>query len=116
MATLEKITCTICEKTATNGYSGYIGELMTKHKICFTCAYWTERAAEAHTSDSVRIDEKLYSLGDENSKCERGFGGQYNKIKFKDGRIVETTNLWYNGEIPQHFKSILFDNAEFIHV
>lgn len=116
MATLEKITCTLCGKTDTNGYSGETGELMTKHQICFGCAFWTEKAALAHTRESVRVKGNLYFIEDENSKCERGFGGQYHKIKFTSGRVVESTNLWYNGEVPEHFKSVLSDNAEFIHV
>ena len=31
-----------------------------------------------------------------------------------EGRIVKSTNLWHNGTIPENFRDVLTDNAEFI--
>ena len=41
-----------------------------------------------------------------------GHGGKIFKIEMFDGRIIETNNLWYNGEIP--VERAVKDNARFI--
>ena len=48
------------------------------------------------------------------SSADRGFGGREFRIKFKDGRIVVTHNLWYNGVVPKRFKHLLKNTAEFV--
>jgi hypothetical protein len=37
--------------------------------------------------------------------------GENHLIDFFDGRHIVTHNLWYQGEIPDHFLSRLPDNA-----
>ena len=44
----------------------------------------------------------------------RGFGGAEHFFKFFDGRIVRTTNLWHQGDIPARFRLLLPDNATLI--
>lgn len=41
-----------------------------------------------------------------------GYNGTEFKIKFRDGRVVVTHNLWHNGEIPEELG--IQNNAEFI--
>jgi hypothetical protein len=41
-----------------------------------------------------------------------GHSGKLFKIEMLDGRVIETNNLWYNGEIPVERK--VEDNARFI--
>ena len=41
-----------------------------------------------------------------------GLNGALFKIKMNDGEIIETNNLWYNGEIPKDRN--IQDNAVFI--
>lgn len=44
-----------------------------------------------------------------------GHGGRLFKIKMlSDGQIVETNDLWYQGEIPQEYRDRFPDNAEFV--
>src|SRR3954467_4010293 len=43
-----------------------------------------------------------------------GFGGRDWEIRFLDGEVIETNNLWHQGEIPLALRSVLPDNAEFI--
>ena len=47
-------------------------------------------------------------------KTIRGFSGRKHVIKFFDGREIVSTNLWYNGEIPESHRELLPNNAEFI--
>lgn len=62
----------------------------------------------------VRVGGKHYQIAPEKQSGMRGFGGAKFLIRFFDGRSVETTNLWSQGTIPEHFRSRLPDNAEFL--
>lgn len=52
------------------------------------------------------IDNHHYIIDDEDSKATyfRGFGGAKFRIKFNDGQIITTTNLWHQGEIPENWR------------
>ena len=81
---------------------------------CFECSLWRERLPLVGNSDVAIIDGTFYTIGDENSKdFFRGFGGNKFVIKFKDGREVTTTNLWYGGHISDAWKSKFPNNADF---
>ena len=43
----------------------------------------------------------------------RGFGGAHFTIKFHDGTVIETTNLWCQGDIDKEWKHCFPDNADF---
>ena len=80
---------------------------------CFRMNFWNEIVAEKE--NHVFIDGKSYSIAPEDDDSPfRGCSGRHFKIKFDDGKIVETTNLWCQGEIPEEFRDILKDNAKFI--
>lgn len=66
-------------------------------------------------SNTIVVDGTAYTIGDENSKSSfRGFGGSKFKIKKSDGTIIESTNLWYRGEVPERYKEEHPNDAEFI--
>lgn len=112
-------TCSLCKKPYKNYYSGEIAEIMKEQDLCFTCALWTMHyledmkgkrkyaivngnhyILEPHTSD----DPKL-----------RGSYGVLTKFRFlEDGHIETCDNVWHQGTIPEHFRSIMPDNAEFV--
>jgi hypothetical protein len=75
--------------------------------------FWNEFLKHKTDSVSVRIDANQYTIGQPDSGF-KGYGGRKFKIKFFDGRIVETECLWHNGEIPESHINLLPDNAEFI--
>lgn len=82
---------------------------------CFHINFWNERVKDKDDLRSVIVNHSAYCIGDENSKSYfRGFGGNKFKIQFFDGRYVESTNLWSNGDIPVDYWDSLPDNAEFI--
>lgn len=112
-----ELTCSYCGKNDNPKYfesDKEISSVMRVNHACFTCAYWLAAALKKDDPCSVRVKGVQYWVGDEKSICERGFGGSYHKIRFADGRVVETTNLWYNGEVPSFMKGALQDNAEFV--
>ena len=62
----------------------------------------------------VRALGHHYQLASEGaSQGERGFGGKVFEVRFFDGRVVVTHNLWHQGEVPAHFRARLPDNAVF---
>lgn len=61
------------------------------------------------------INNSVYVIEQENiPDCCKGYYGQEFKIKYNDGRVITTTNLWLRGEIPAKFRIALKNNAEFI--
>ncbi|HVX12730.1 MAG TPA: hypothetical protein VHC22_16230 [Pirellulales bacterium] len=78
--------------------------------------YWLDRILLSHDPSSVRIEGVQYMLRPENETFHgfRGHDGQEFYIEFDDGRLVRTTNLWRNGNIPAEFSERLPDNAAFL--
>lgn len=83
---------------------------------CFNTDFWNGKLKIKDEETTVRIKGVHYFIGNENQRFDKGFGGQKFRIKFFDGRVVETTNLNYNGKIQEDFRERLPDNAEFMEV
>lgn len=79
---------------------------------CFDKNFWIE--SENSLSDrSVVINNQLYYIGDEdNDSSFRGHAGELFVIKKPDGTVVRTTNLWYNGSIPEEIRGRFPENSE----
>lgn len=83
-------------------------------QLCFTCCYWMKHVEHAAAPDSVRVSGRHFVICPENvHPLDKGFNGQRFVVLFDDGRRVETTNLWSQGEIPERFRARLPDNARF---
>jgi len=79
--------------------------------------HWEELVAQRDQPDQVRAHGKAYTIGPEDPTVRhymRGFGGAWFGIRFADGRQVESTNLWYRGEVPEEYQAELPDNAVFL--
>ena len=83
------------------------------YDCCEDCSFWLEKLylPEEYSNKRVIVDGVHYLMS--NSSI-RGFSGATFKISFFDGRVIQTSNLWQQGKIPQHFRSVLKDNAVFI--
>lgn len=82
---------------------------------CFHKAYWLERVKNVKSPTQLVIRGDMYQIAREDDASDfRGFGGFPHYIKFFDGRVVKTTNLWANGKVPEEYRDKLPDNAEFI--
>ena len=83
---------------------------------CFDCSFWIKKIdiSEEDQARRVIVNGQHHRLGIDNVGPFRGFGGRAFRIQFQDGRIVETSNLWHQGEIPEKFREWLPDNATFI--
>lgn len=77
--------------------------------------FWKSKVEIKDNPNVARINGVHYFIGDEKgTNSFRGFDGEKFRIKFHDGREVTTTNLWYNGKIPEEYMKELLDNAVFI--
>lgn len=84
---------------------------------CHTCSYWFKKATYGpeRRERQVIVNHTHYMIGEEfEGPGFRGLGGRGLAIGFLDGRVVITSNLWHQGEIPEHFWDLLPDNANFI--
>lgn len=88
---------------------------MINQSLCFDCHFWTQRVDNKNSPTQATIKGAVYQIARETGvKGEwKGFGGRKFRIRFFDGRVLETTNLWHNGKVPPHFRDELQDNAEF---
>lgn len=83
---------------------------------CYKENFWLEKIE--YIDELTIINGECYHVGDEKSTSSfRGFCGDKFIIKYINGvnkdKTVFTTNLWYNGVIPEKFRDKLKDNAIF---
>ena len=65
--------------------------------------------------DHLFINHRAYYVSKEKNPTFKGFGGaKYKIIKLDTGEIIETDNLWTNGELPKKYWNEVKDNAEFL--
>ena len=87
---------------------------LVDYNLCHTCMFWLRVLLSTPPENSVRVGGIHYTIHPDNMTGMRGFGGRHFRIIFRDGRTVDTKNLFHQGEIPEKFKTRLADNAEFI--
>ena len=82
-------------------------------QFCDDCYYWHSFVILKDDPNMARIGGKHYFIGSE-TDSDKGFSGATYQVRFIDGRKVTTTNLNYNGIVPDAWKTRLPDTAEFI--
>src|SRR5262249_27717233 len=97
------------------GQVGTGGDPLDERRAGHEQRYWDKRVDLKDSPASVRVQGVQYIISAEESAFPfRGFGGQDFFIKFHSGRLVHSTNLGLNGEIPDGYRKHLPDNAEFV--
>lgn len=114
------VHCQWCGKHEELHWVKDVDDYLTETQLCFNCGFWLHYimlAPVGRTEEGQRIaringhhyviapDSPRPGLGD-------GFGGRRTTIRFHDGMVVTTRNLWSQGEIPERFRDHLPDNAE----
>lgn len=104
--------CVVCGKNIIE--SKYMGVIVCSSD-CFDKNYWNEHIENKNDLNVARINGFHYIIKDENEDVVfKGSSRRKFTIKFNDGRIVEATNLWQQGAIPDEYRDVLTDNAIFI--
>ena len=86
-------------------------------KACFKWEHWLEKAREFQDSKKIIaiVEGAHYTIcPEEHPPIMHGYGGRNFTIRFHDGREMATTNLWFQGVIPDGIRKILPDNAIFL--
>lgn len=107
--------CKVCGRAYDLDKPHYAGHICSD--ACFNKNFWEEKIA--HLDEHPIIDGVCYHLDRKNLHGGfagfKGFGGRRFKIKFlATGEVVETTNLWHNGEVPAEYRDRMPDSAVFV--
>lgn len=96
----------LCEQASLlNDYGVVL--LIKHHALCF----WGSQHA-LHDENTVIVNGQHFRIGC-NTKGRVGHAGTTFMVKFHDGRVVMTTNLWSQGTIDPEWREVLPDNATF---
>ena len=80
---------------------------------CFTKKFWNNIIAEK--DEHIVVDGTCYAIASSPINGFRGFGGRGFRIKMLDtGKVVTTNNLWCQGKIPEEYRHLLPNTAQFI--
>ena len=106
--------CQECGKREDGSWADDMAKVLEAKQLCFNCNFWAEKVGIKDRPRVARIDGHHYQIGtDAGDTAFRGFGGRKFVILFNDGRRMQTSNLWHQGEIPERFRERLPDNAKF---
>jgi len=109
-----KELCLECGNIVTTHYVEPTKTRLIEGNICFHCDHWVEWEKRKDDPRVARIEGGHYRYSDPTDKGFRGFGGRKFVIQFDDGRLIESSNLWFQGDIPDRFRERLPDNAKFV--
>lgn len=116
-----ELVCSHCGADAKCLFTPSTNREMVEKELCFTCLFWMEKTKPSirDSEATARINGTHFRIGPPRnwgSMHFRGYRGAKFVIKFDDGRIVETTNLWCQGLIPESFREELPNNAVFLQI
>lgn len=117
IAIAQKVHCSECNEWKELSLNDLDAVKLIALQLCFDCEFWHKFFRMKDNPRAVRINGKHYWIGREDDAAPadwRGMGGGKVIIEFNDGRKVESTNLWFQGEIPERWLGRLPDNAQFI--
>ncbi len=104
--------CVICGKEIEK--SRYSNAVLCSGK-CFDAYFWRKIVAEKNKH--IIINGSCYCDAGNIENPSRyeflGHSGRRFWIRFFNGKEITTNNLWYQGQIPDEFRSELPDTAEF---
>lgn len=117
-APVEPVQCRECPRVEdAAAWIPEAGERIRRDRLCLRCGHWMELLEDRDNPINARIEGRHYRITPDLPEGEvgfRGFGGAKHLVRFHDGRMVVTRNLWTQGTIPRHFRERLSDNAVFL--
>jgi hypothetical protein len=109
------MNCKLCSKEISFEFMELVKTELKKQQLCFHCHFWQGYVLQKDDKRIVRVKGEHYCIAPELSDPNYGgHGGHKFYIKFFDGRLAVTTNLWNQGTIPANFRNELPDNAVFV--
>lgn len=110
------IHCCHCGKAEELRWMDHVNQRLRDLQECFSCNHFLSLHRDPVQTSFFRINGVHYSAEPGiKSGGMRGFGGRKFTIETLDGRRKFTTNdVWCQGTIPEHLRSIMPDNARFV--
>lgn len=109
--------CILCDEPVYITYGEPYKSRIVKRNMCFICSLWLDYLDELNKDERVVfINNCRYTIGDETPSLStyRGFGGRRFIIKYLNTNdTITTTNLWHNGEVPEHMQHMFPNTATF---
>lgn len=102
--------CIICDNFIRIAYQS--NEKLIKNQMCFSCNLWYERSLCIKENNMI-VNGKWYSVNKDESTFFKGFGGA-KFIFIKNGKLIESNNVWFGGDIPKIWLPKILDNANMI--
>lgn len=103
--------CSICGKEISK--SLFNGAILCSDE-CFNKDFWNKIVL--NKQNHIIVNGLCYcDAGDAPNGKYLGYAGRRFYIRFNDGHEITTNNLWYQGKIPDEYRSQLPDNAVFYH-
>lgn len=114
-------TCTGCGAVARNTYSEPSRTNMLERRLCYTCNYWRDFAAQLEREhvEMTIIDGHVYGPGNRTSGSFRGMAGRRFDIEYIEpsihaGKRITTFDLWSGSTLPDHLRQRFSDTARFL--
>lgn len=108
--------CVDCGQRDLLGWEDRTREKLEATGLCFDCLHWAQaRKAMAGKSWKHFVSKgSFYTIGD--TYEGGGFGGTRWHVTWPCGHVEDTKNLWHGGDVPEHWRERLPDNAELVSV
>lgn len=88
-----------------------------EEQVCHGCLHWLDLVRSKDEPNHFVVDGWHYTYEPDDPPGKRrfsGFGGRRHNIRFPDGRVVVSHNVWTQGKIPDRFRDRLPDSATFL--
>lgn len=111
--------CSCCGIMTHSDYMEPSGSSMRKHRMCFHCDYWQNEMPERIRAGKHPLIIEGTMYGDAGRQPANtpflGFGGsEFTYRRLGETEIHSTNNLWHGGDIPEAFRHLYENNAEFV--
>lgn len=108
----KRLKCSECGVRHTLKWNALVNRELKEARLCHDCYFWV---AKIGIERAVRVGHQHFMIGENfEGMGFRGYGGRNFRIYFFEGRVVETNNLWSQGDIPERFWDRLPDNARLV--
>jgi len=98
-------------------YNDQIGAVLRERGLCCLDDFWAEAHADYLAGKRLVVGGQSYTIAPERASdpasC-KGHGGRRFRIQYPDGRVVESTNVWSQGPIPERWRARMADTAVFL--
>jgi len=114
--------CKECGEREQNHFFKSVAAYLTREQLCHSCSHWYEKIrwkaneSESYHNIAAVVEGTHYTIHNKvnNPGSHCGHGGSLFRVRWFDGRVKESNDVWCQGSIPDRFRERLPDTAEFL--